>query len=207
MSEEIRILVVDDDLDILRATARVLESEGYQVMTASTGSGCREMVREHRPDLVLLDVVLPDVDGADVCAEIKSDPELRGTFVILVSGAKTTSGDQADGLDLGADGYIARPVSNRELKSRVFAMVRILLAERERDRLIEELRKVQGQIKTLSGLLPICILCKNIRDDRGYWKRIEAYIAEHSEAEFSHGLCPDCARKYYPGIDAETEGG
>jgi PAS domain S-box-containing protein len=71
-------------------------------------------------------------------------------------------------------------------------------AESEKEKLITELQEALTQVKTLSGLLPICASCKSIRDDKGYWQRIEAYLHEHSEAEFSHGICPDCARKLYP---------
>lgn len=73
-------------------------------------------------------------------------------------------------------------------------------AEEERERLINELQQALAKVKRLSGLLPICSSCKKIRDDSGYWKQIEAYIREHSEAEFSHGVCPECARRLYPEI-------
>ena len=71
------------------------------------------------------------------------------------------------------------------------------LAEQERERLIIELQEALAKVKTLSGMLPICASCKKIRDDKGYWQQIEAYISDHSEAEFSHGICPDCAEKIY----------
>ncbi len=74
------------------------------------------------------------------------------------------------------------------------------LAETERERLITELTAALAQIKTLSGLLPICASCKKVRDDSGYWRQIETYVEQHSLAEFSHGLCPDCAQRLYPGI-------
>ncbi|WP_221029255.1 PAS domain-containing protein [Actomonas aquatica] len=70
------------------------------------------------------------------------------------------------------------------------------LVEAERDQLLEELRDALNQVKTLSGFLPICASCKKIRDDGGYWTQLEAYISEHSEAEFSHGICPDCADRF-----------
>ncbi len=75
--------------------------------------------------------------------------------------------------------------------------------ESERERLIAELQDALGKVKILSGMLPICASCKNIRDDKGYWSQIEAYIRDHSEAEFSHGICPDCARRIYPDIYRE----
>ena len=71
-------------------------------------------------------------------------------------------------------------------------------AEEEREKLITALQNALAEVKTLSGLLPICASCKKIRDDSGYWQQIEIYISSHSEAEFSHGLCPDCLKRLYP---------
>jgi hypothetical protein len=71
-------------------------------------------------------------------------------------------------------------------------------AEHEREKVIVELRQALAQVKRLSGFLPICASCKKIRDDKGYWQQVEAYIRDHSEAQFSHGLCPECAKKLYP---------
>jgi PAS domain S-box-containing protein len=73
-------------------------------------------------------------------------------------------------------------------------------AEKERERLIEELKTALAEINTLRGLLPICSNCKKIRDDAGKWEQIEVYISKHSEAEFTHGLCPDCVKKLYPDL-------
>ena len=72
--------------------------------------------------------------------------------------------------------------------------------DREKSASIVELHKALVEVKTLSGFLPICASCKKIRDDKGYWNQIEAYISEHSEAEFSHGICPECTKKLYPDI-------
>lgn len=73
--------------------------------------------------------------------------------------------------------------------------------EVERDQLIQELQKSLANVKSLSGLLPICAGCKKIRDDKGYWSQVESYVQKHSEATFSHGMCPDCIKKYYPDMD------
>lgn len=72
--------------------------------------------------------------------------------------------------------------------------------ESEREALIKDLQKALSEVKILRGFLTICSYCKNIRDDNGYWNQIESYIRDHSEAEFSHGLCPACAKKHYPDI-------
>ena len=79
--------------------------------------------------------------------------------------------------------------------------------EAERERLIKELQDALIRVKTLSGLLPICSHCKSIRDDHGYWEKIEAYIGKHSTAEFSHSICPECAQTYYPDMDLYENSG
>jgi len=80
---------------------------------------------------------------------------------------------------------------NRELAARK-------RADAARETLIQELPEALDRVKQLSGLLPICASCKKIRDDKGYWTQIEAYVRDHSEAEFSHGICPECEKKLYP---------
>jgi PAS domain S-box-containing protein len=76
-------------------------------------------------------------------------------------------------------------------------------AEQEREKLIVELKEAMDNIKTLKGLMPICSSCKKIRDDKGYWHQVESYIRDHTDAEFTHGLCPDCAKKYFAELDDE----
>ncbi len=204
-NQDVKILVVDDDPEVLFATTRVVKKGGYQTYTAGSGKEAMEAINNIRPDLVLMDVVMPDAEGPDLCRQIKEDPCLKGIYVVLTSGTRVESEQQADGLDSGADGYIARPLTNREMLSRVDSIVRILRAERERDRLIVELKKALSEIKQLRGILPICSYCKKIRDDTGYWKQIEYYIRDHSDAEFSHSICQDCAKKHYPDMDLYDE--
>jgi DNA-binding NarL/FixJ family response regulator len=132
MNQKITILVADDDPDVRYGAVRIIRSAGYRVLEAATGADCIRTAKAHRPDMILLDVVLPDIMGTEVCRRIKADPFFDGMFVILTSGLKTASRHQTEGLETGADGYIARPVSNRELIARVNAMVRILKGERDR---------------------------------------------------------------------------
>jgi PAS domain S-box-containing protein len=77
-------------------------------------------------------------------------------------------------------------------------------AEQERERLLNDIQSALAKVKALSGMLPICAGCKNIRDERGQWQELETYIGAHSEAEFSHGLCPQCVRQYYPELDIDA---
>jgi len=73
-------------------------------------------------------------------------------------------------------------------------------SEAERDQLIQDLQDALANVKSLSGLLPICAGCKKIRDDQGYWNQVESYIQKHSDARFSHSMCPDCMKKWYPDL-------
>ena len=129
-SSNIRILVVDDDPDILNGTAHLLEKVGYIVDKSSNGEEALLSVRRHRPDLLLLDSKLPDVDGLEVCRRIKQDSALAEIFVVLISGVRVASDQQAEALEEGADGYIARPIANRELLARVKSFIDILSLNR-----------------------------------------------------------------------------
>ena len=151
-NNDIQILVVDDDPDILFATARILKKEGFEVIRAETGSQCLEMVENDHPDLILLDVDLPDIFGTEVCAQIKGNPVHQKKYIMMLSGRRTSSDDQADGLDSGADGYIARPISNRELISRVHSMVRLIRAERKSDSYVLETEQAMEEIRALSDM-------------------------------------------------------
>ncbi len=205
MPANLTILVVDDTPELLQASARVLRSAGATVLEAVDGHSCLAAVRRHLPDLVLLDVELPDLLGYEVCRRIKNDETLKAVSVIMLSSTMTTSDDQSEGLESGADGYITRPLPNRELLARVESVARIIRAERERDRLITQLQQALETIKTLSGMLPICASCKKIRNDTGYWEEVESYVKRHSDAEFTHGICPVCARKLYGDLYDEDD--
>ena len=150
MTKNATILVVDDEPDIRTITARVLRSAGYEVFEAGTGSEALSIAEDRKPDVILLDVVLPDMDGVEVCRRLKSDPALAGCSVLLASHVKTLSDDQAGGLEAGADGYIARPISNRELLARVEAMVRTQRVE-------ARLRASEAKFKRLSENVPAIV--------------------------------------------------
>lgn len=150
-NSDIRILVVDDAPDILYATVLVLRKEGFDVITSDTGAQCLERVDKDRPDLILLDVELPDILGTEVCKNLKNNPDYHKTYIMLASGRRILSEDQADGLDSGADGYITRPLSNREFLSRVNSMVRLIRAERKTESTIQELIKLEEKLKHMAS--------------------------------------------------------
>ncbi len=119
------ILVVEDDPLLQRATVRLLNQAGYRTAQADDGQAGLQAARDQKPDLTLLDVNLPDISGVEVCRQIKAAPALRDCFVVLLSSARIDPHSQAIGLEGGADGYIARPVTNEELLARVRGILRI----------------------------------------------------------------------------------
>jgi PAS domain S-box-containing protein len=129
MGGRTRILVVDGDAPLRHGTSHLLENAGYEVTEAATADDALRLAAEQRPALIVLDVMLPDLNGAEVCRRIKADPALAGCCVILLSGLKTASDDQVEALKSGADDYIARPISNRELVARVQLALRLKRAE------------------------------------------------------------------------------
>ncbi len=153
MSRPRVILVVDDDPILRRATARTLRKADFDVREASTVAEARAAVRDQRPDLVLLDVVLPDGSGRALCEEITRDPSLEGVSVILLSSTATLSMEQAEGIEGGEVDFIVRPVSSRELLARVRAVVRLKDAHEalkaERDRAASFLDLVQAVVVAL----------------------------------------------------------
>jgi response regulator RpfG family c-di-GMP phosphodiesterase/putative methionine-R-sulfoxide reductase with GAF domain len=162
MSTPAKILIVDDEAAILTTTRHVLESAGYEVFSAMNGKQALDLACQHKPDLVLMDIKLPDLSGLDLCRQIKADPALSGTFIVMISGSFTDSDSQAEGLESGADGYIARPISNRELRARIQAMLRIRAAE-------TSLRKREAENRLLyQNMTELFALHELIYDDSGH---------------------------------------
>ena len=113
-----KILICDDEPHILESVAYVARKEGYLVLTAQDGETALRVAREERPGLVLLDLNMPIKSGYQVCEEIKSDPQTRGTYVIMLT-AKGQESDRAKGVAAGADEYITKPFSPRKLRQRI----------------------------------------------------------------------------------------
>jgi len=147
------IVVVDDDPAIRMATARLLRNAGMNVEEAADGARGAACIRAVKPDVALIDVDLGDTDGRELCAALRAEPGLGNTFWVLISGVSTSPDDQIRGLEGGADGYIARPIDNRELVARVRAFLRIGEAERERreaERALSQARRLSA-VGTLAG--------------------------------------------------------
>jgi len=202
------ILVVDDIPRNLQIVGVVLKEKGFQVAAATSGAQALGMLKHMRPDTILLDIMMPEMDGYEVCRKIKEDKKFTDIPIVFLT-AKNEVEDVVKGFKFGAVDYITKPFNAAELLARVNTQVDLKRARDAERRLIKELRQALTQVKALSGLLPICSSCKKIRDDKGYWTQVEQYISEHSETQFTHGLCPGCFRELYPDLvdDIEADGG
>ena len=125
-----------------------------------------------------------------------------GIYMAIITSVTVTASNLLAGQMIR---YYAVEIWNTVVHFAFFAISALLIYEvrsnlDKREKLINELQQALDQVKTLSGLLPMCSSCKKIRDDQGYWNQVEVYISDHSEAEVSHGLCPDCAQKLYPKV-------
>jgi PAS domain S-box-containing protein len=151
MTEKTKLLLVDDVPGLLLLTTTILEPEGYEIVTAATGGEGLLKARTNRPDMILLDVELPDVNGLEVCRRIKSDPDLEGTLVVIVSGRWTAADHQNEGLRAGADGYITRPFEREDFLARIEAFARLARAEK---RLRQANRQLERQVEKRTAELP-----------------------------------------------------
>jgi len=169
------VLAVDDNPQNLKFLGQLLSDNNYEVGMAQNGQQALNFVSKNQPDLILLDIMMPEMDGFKVCQKLKSQLETKHIPIIFLT-AKTETEDIVKGFDLGGVDYVTKPFTSAELLSRI---------------------KTHIELKILRGLLPICSKCKKIRDDSGFWKQIDDYIENHSEVVFSHGICPECIQELY----------
>ncbi|HEX7007070.1 MAG TPA: response regulator [Alphaproteobacteria bacterium] len=116
------ILIADDDPNIVLALRFLMEKEGYQVRVATDGDAALAAIVRHRPDLVVLDVMMPRRNGFDVCAAVRADPQLAGTRIIMLT-AKGLDRERSRGLDAGADDYVTKPFATRDVLERVRQLI------------------------------------------------------------------------------------
>jgi PleD family two-component response regulator len=194
------ILIVDDTPENLTVLRRMLTENGYRVRPAISGEIALETAQVDLPDLILLDIVMPGMDGYEVCLKLKAQDKTRDVPIIFISALNEIE-DKVRAFSVGGVDYITKPFRSEE----VLARVKTHLILRELQKRLEEknaqLQKAMDEIKILRGIIPICAYCKKIRNDDGYWEQMEQYIRNRSEAEFSHGICQECAEKLFPKPD------
>jgi sigma-B regulation protein RsbU (phosphoserine phosphatase) len=199
-----RILIAEDDRATARMLSSLIASWGFEVATVGDGRSALEAFdREAGPQLVLLDWMLPAIDGLEICRRIRASDQGAPTPYIILLTSRNGPTDLVAGLDAGADEYLVKPIDPDELRARLNAGARIISLQQVLEHKIRELEAALRNNRMLTGLLPICAYCKSIRDDSNYWHRVEEYVTEHSDAQFSHGICPNCLPKVEKDMAAE----
>jgi sigma-B regulation protein RsbU (phosphoserine phosphatase) len=188
----VRVLIADDDAALRHGLRVQIERWGFETVVCEDGASARAVLNgEAPPPLAILDWNMPGADGITLCREIRAVPELSSIYVILLT-AHDSLDQMVEGLSGGADEYITKPFDWGLLRARLKIGARIASLQQSLAQRVAELQNALTMVKQLSGLLPICSYCKKIRGDGNYWQQLETYLSEHSEAEFSHGVCPDC---------------
>lgn len=194
------VFIAEDDPVSRRLLAALLQAWGHSVSVATDGEEAWEMLRaEGAPVVAILDWMMPGLDGTELCRRIRATPALRGSYLILLT-AKTGAWSVVDGLESGADDFLCKPFDRLELRARLRAGLRVIALQQELAARVTELEAALQAVGRLEGLLPICCVCKRIRNGEQYWQQVEEYVSAHSGARFSHGLCPDCLTREIEGL-------
>ena len=200
-----RILVAEDDGTSRAVLVAALEINGHDVVEAEDGFQAWDILQKpDAPRLVILDWVMPEFDGLEVLRRVRERETNRPPYIIMVTG-KGEKSDVITGLKSGADDYITKPFDRGELGARVDVGCRMIALQEALAAKIDELGSAMEKIKTLRGVVPICSNCKKIRDDQGYWSRVEVYMRNYTEAEFNHHICPDCEKIFSLNTDSDEE--
>lgn len=199
-----RVLIATDDVLTLQALEVNVDRLGYEAVVVSDDRGILHSMEQYdRPPMIILDGTATRFDTAALCRRIRlCSGGASPSYILLI----TTGADGVRwSLDppFAPDDFINSPFTSRELHARISVGMRIIDLQRDLAARAVDLDHAEKKIKKLSGLLPICYHCKKIRDDKGYWNEVDKYISDHSDAEFSHAICPTCLNRYYPDVKDE----
>ncbi len=187
-----KILIAEDDTVSATLLQTLLTQWDYEVLITENGDDALSVLSaDDGPSLAILDWMMPGLSGPAVCRKIRSASPSRPLYLILLTQLGKRD-NIVEGLDAGADDYLAKPFDAAELRARVQAGRRVVNLERELHDRVRELEDALANVKQLQGLLPICSYCKKIRDDQDYWHQVDSYVAQHTEVQFSHSICPSC---------------
>ncbi len=198
-----RILIAEDDPLSRRVLEMTLVKWGYDVVVTCDGAQAWEALQqEDAPQLAILDWMMPGMDGLQICHLARETPATKSIHLILLT-AKGDKDDLVTGLAAGASDFVTKPFNREELRARVQVGARVVELQRSLADHVKELEASLSQVRQLQGILPICAHCKKIRDDQNYWQKVENYVSDHSEAQFSHSVCPGCYESIVqPELDA-----
>jgi len=190
-----KLLVADDDPVYQQLYLRLLGEE-FEITVVGNGGEAWELLRQDPAfRLAILNWQMPVMNGVEVCRLVRATLDLDGIY-LLVATANRDIDQVIEGFIAGADDYVIKPFYVQELAARLRVGRRVTELQSALEKKICELEQASRQVKLLQGLLPICSYCKRIRTEEQTWQEVEAYVSRHSEAQFSHGVCPECCEKF-----------
>ncbi len=189
------IMIVEDEALVALSLQKKLEKLGYNVPNVVyTGEDAILSAEQNPLDLILMDIKLAGtMDGIAAAEQIRMHHDIPVVFMTAYSDEDTLQRAKLS----GPFGYILKPYDERDIRTTIEVVLYKYEMQQDREKLITELQTALDNVKTLNGLLPICSGCKKIRDDKGYWAQVEEYVMAHTDATFTHGLCPECVPKYF----------
>ena len=201
----VSILVVDDSPETRSELQSILAVAGYQqiVLAESAHEAFQRLslANANAPaeavEVVLMDIMMRDTDGVEACRRIKADKRYQDLPILMVTAIKAGAFLET-AFAAGAADYVTKPINRLELLTRLSSALKLTREMDRRKAREKELEQALQEIKVLRGILPICSRCKKIRDEHGQWHSVESYIKGHSEADFSHLICPECLDKHFP---------
>lgn len=194
-----KILVAEDDVISRHLLVNLLLRNGYEVIACQNGNEAWDhLSKSGGPHLAILDWMMPGLRGIDICRKLREENMEISPYLIILTASRNEKKDVLEVFRIGTNDYIEKPFNANELIARVklgeeHIKLQLELAER-----LKALEEANQHIKTLQGILPICMHCHNIRSDNQSWEQLEDYLSRHTEAQFSHGICPKCAKDLYP---------
>lgn len=182
-----KILIAEDDPVASKVLRLTLEQVGHEVIVVTDGAAAYDKLLIEHVSVVVSDWMMPELDGLQLCRRIREMVDRDYTYFILLTANHARRENLAMAMDAGIDDFLQKPLDREAIWMRLRVAERILAFTR--------------QIRQLGELLPICAYCKKIRDDGTYWKQFESYIQEHTGANFSHGVCPECFEQQLHELD------
>ncbi len=186
-----KILIADDDPVSRRLLEDSLADLDHDVTVVCDGREAWSHLMEQRYDVVVSDWMMPEIDGVELCRRLRARTGDPFCYVMLITSRDTTD-DVVEGITAGANDFMTKPWKREEFRARLCAAERVVQLERTLASRVAELQKALEEVATLKEILPICMYCKNIRDDEQAWQKIDDYIQKEGLASFTHAICPDC---------------
>ncbi len=185
-----------------------MQQWGYETVVCEDGLQAAEaLAAEQPPPVAILDWVMPGMDAPEICRRVRQRPETASPIYLILLTSKSERDELVEGLEAGADECVSKPFDPASLRARTRVGFRIVELQQTLAARVSELEAALSQVKQLQGLLPICAYCKKVRDDGNYWHQVESYITDHTDAKFSHGICPDCLEEVKRELDEQQRKG